>query len=275
MYPGAEPSNFVSADVWLDAPGRPDFVNVTDPTDGNYTLIGCSVLFLNWLRYQLHLSWNEIILAGAPTLAQTYANLTGRTDGLARFKDLLQAHFPEGSPSGVTSDNVFPLLNPASSWSGWESLGGLLTCLPSAVSWGPDRLDIFALGGDNAVWHKWWDGSNWGGWESLGGLLTSPPIAVSWDEDRLDIFALGGDNAVWHKWWDGFNWGGWESLGGLLTSPPAVASWAPNRLDIFAKGGDNAIWHKWWGGFNWGGWESRGGLLTSPGSVTAWSAEAL
>ena len=96
---------------------------------------------------------------------------------------------------------------------------GLLTSPPIAVAWGPDRLDIFALGGDNAVWHKWWDGFNWGGWESLGGLLTSPPLAVSWDEDRLDLFALGGDNAVWHKWWDGFNWGGWESLGGLRARP--------------------------------------------------------
>jgi len=76
--------------------------------------IGCSVLFLNWLHYQLNFSWKEIILAGAPTLAKTYKNISGRTDGLERFKALLQYHFPEGQPSGVTSDNVFPLSEPAS-----------------------------------------------------------------------------------------------------------------------------------------------------------------
>lgn len=109
MYPGAEPPDFVSAPSWLDTPDRPDFVNTTDPTDTNYVSIGCSVLFLNWLRYQLHFSWNQIILAGAPTLAQTHTNLTGTNDGLAQFKALLQTHLPVGSPSGVTSDNVFPL----------------------------------------------------------------------------------------------------------------------------------------------------------------------
>jgi len=179
MYPGAEPGNFVSAPVWLDN-GRPDWVNNTEPTDRDYVSIGCSVLFLNWLRYQLHFSWAEIIAAGAPTLSQTYTNLTGRNDALARFANLLQAHFPVGTPSGLTNDNPYPLLSPGSRWSGWESRGGLLTSPPAVVSWGPDRLDIFARGGDNAVWHQAWNGSAWSGWESRGGMVTSPPCAVSW-----------------------------------------------------------------------------------------------
>ncbi|KAG8418904.1 hypothetical protein J3459_011885 [Metarhizium acridum] len=32
----------------------------------------------------------------------------------------------------------------------------------TAVSWGPNRLDLFVLGTDDAVYHKWWDGSSWG-----------------------------------------------------------------------------------------------------------------
>jgi hypothetical protein len=114
MVPGAEPPGFVSASVWLDpptdgTPSRPDFVNNTDPIDTNYHSIGCSVLFLNWLRFQLGHSWKDVIAAGGPTLAQTYANLTGLTDGFARFKALIQQHYPEGSISGVTKDNPFPL----------------------------------------------------------------------------------------------------------------------------------------------------------------------
>ena len=119
-------------------------------------------------------------------------------------------------------------------WSGWNSLGGVVTSPPHAVAWGPNRLDIFAVGQDHAVWHEWWDGANWGGWESLGGVVTSPPHTVAWGLNRLDIFAVGQDHAVWHKWWDGANWGGWESLGGVVTSPPHAVAWGPNRLDTFA-----------------------------------------
>ena len=273
MYPGAEPSNFVSGPVWLDG-GRPDFVNNTDPTDRNYLSIGCAVLFLNWLRYQLHFSWDEIILAGASTLAQTYTNLTGRTDAWTRFTTLLQNHFPAGAPSGLTTDNPFPLLDPAS-WGGWESLGGILISPPQVVSWGPDRLDVFAQGTDHALWHRWWDGSSWGGWESLGGVLTSPPSVVSWGPNRLDLFALGQDHGLWHRWWDGSSWGGWESLGGVLTSPPSAVAWAENRLDIFALGQDHGLWHRWWDGSSWGGWESLGGVLTSPPTAVSWGPNRL
>lgn len=108
LYPN-ELDGFNSAASWLDAAGRPDFVNVTDPTDRNYVSIGCAVLFLFWLRYQLGFTWNQICTAGGTTLAQTYQKLTGRTDALVQFKALLQAKFPEGTPCGLTTDNPYPL----------------------------------------------------------------------------------------------------------------------------------------------------------------------
>jgi hypothetical protein len=86
---------------------------------------------------------------------------------------------------------------------GTESLGGALTSDPTVSSWGANRLDVFARGTDNALWHKWWDGSAWRGWESLGGVLTSGPGAVSWGPNRIDVFVRGTDNAIWHKWWNG------------------------------------------------------------------------
>ena len=152
--------------------------------------------------------------------------------------------------------------------SGWESLGGLLTSGPDVCSWAQGRLDVFARGEDNALWHIWFDGG-WSGWESLGGLLTSDPTAVSWSNGRIDVFARGEDNALWHIWFDG-GWSGWESLGGLLTSGPDVCSWAQGRLDVFARGEDNALWHIWFDG-GWSGWESLGGLLTSDPTAVSWS----
>jgi hypothetical protein len=115
MVPGVEPAGFVSAPVWLDQPSdvtgilREDFVNKTDPTDINYFSIGCSVLFLNWLRFQLNFTWTQIIAAGGPTLAKTYQNLTGQNDGFAKFMAVINKRFPSGQPSNLTTDNPFPL----------------------------------------------------------------------------------------------------------------------------------------------------------------------
>jgi predicted nucleic acid-binding Zn-ribbon protein len=165
--------------------------------------------------------------------------------------------------------------NPGATWGKWESLGGVLTSPPECVSWGANRIDCFVKGTDNALWHRWWNGSRWGGWESLGGVLTSPPNCVSWGANRLDCFVKGTDNAMWHKWWNGRRWGGWESLGGVLTSPPECVSWGTNRLDCFVRGTDKAMWHKWWNGRRWGGWESLGGVLTSPPNCVSWGANRL
>jgi hypothetical protein len=70
---------------------------------------GCSVLFLNYLNTQLGYGWDQIVKGGAATLGQTYANLTGNTDGWTPFRQQLDNAFPLGSPSGVTNDNPYPL----------------------------------------------------------------------------------------------------------------------------------------------------------------------
>src|SRR5439155_2400588 len=95
---------------------------------------------------------------------------------------------------------------PASS-EGAEPQGGVILGQPGIVSWGASRLDVFVLGTDRALYHKWWDGSSWGpsltGYERLGGICMSAPRAVAWDPNRLDIFVVGTDGALYHKWWDG------------------------------------------------------------------------
>ena len=272
-YP-ASLDGFASASTWLNS-SRPDWVTQTETTDRNYVSIGCATLFLNYLRYQLHFSLARIVEAGGTTLQQTYQRLTGSADAFGPFSALLQRHFPVGTPVTLTgSDNPFPLLDGAG-WGGWESLGGILESPPRVVSWAPNRLDIFVVGTDSALWHRWWDGSSWGGWESLGGILASTPEVISWDTNRLDVFALGTDHALWHRWWNGSSWGGWESLGGILASSVSVVSWAPNRLDVFGLGTDNALWHRWWDGSSWGGWESLGGILTAPPKAVAWGPNRL
>jgi hypothetical protein len=107
---------FASGRNWLDST-RPDWVNNTDPTAGlgggdvakKFVAIGCGTLFINWLRFQLGFSLNQVVQAGGTTLAQTYTKLTGRSDGFIRFSALLKAYYPLGQLSGLLTDNPFPI----------------------------------------------------------------------------------------------------------------------------------------------------------------------
>ncbi len=49
---------------------------------------------------------------------------------------------------------------------------------PAVTAWGNNRLDIFGLGLDGAMYHKAWDGASWRptllDWERLGGVFTAP-----------------------------------------------------------------------------------------------------
>jgi hypothetical protein len=152
-------------------------------------------------------------------------------------------------------------------------LAGTLNYDCAATSWGPNRLDVFVVGIDDALWHRSFD-NGWNAWQSLGGpkiilnvppfgqlvdsQLTSGPAAVSWGPNRIDAFAQGADGAIWHIFWDGSgSWSDWKSLGGIFISPPAVSSWGPRRLDVFGVRTDSALFHKSWDN-GWSDWESLG-----------------
>lgn len=160
-------------------------------------------------------------------------------------------------------------------WREWEDLGGELIFGPAVASWGPQRLDVFGVATDRALYHKWFDGQRWHDWESLGGELTSRPAAVSWGPGRIDVFGRGLNNALFHKWFDGNRWHNWESLGGSLLGAPAVSSRRPNHLDVFVEATDHALYHRIWNGKSWTEWESLGGTLTSDPAATSWGNERI
>src|SRR5579863_4328760 len=76
---------------------------------------------------------------------------------------------------------------------------------PSAVSWGPGRLDLFAVTSAGDLQHFWADDENqpqttWES-ESLGhpghGQVVSAPAAVVQQQDMITVFArVGGDGAL-------------------------------------------------------------------------------
>ena len=64
---------------------------------------------------------------------------------------------------------------PHSGWSGWASLGGVITSDPTVIDNTDGRLEVFARGTDNALWHIWQTapGNGWSSWATLGGVLFS------------------------------------------------------------------------------------------------------
>jgi hypothetical protein len=109
LYKNVEPPDFISSNVWLNLDPRPNFVDQAAPTDTDYNSIGCSVLFLNWLRFQLDHSWADIVAASGATLADTYLGLTGKNTAWADFSDFMEAKFPSGQQYDLNTDNPFPV----------------------------------------------------------------------------------------------------------------------------------------------------------------------
>jgi hypothetical protein len=123
-----------------------------------------------------------------------------------------------------------------------------LASAPAAISaMGPNRIDVFAMGDDNALWHKFWDGTSggpkgtWNDWESLGGNLTSGPAVTTHGYGTIDVFVRGADDALWYLGYAG-GWQNWQSFGGVLASRPAAASQELGSFDIFAIGTDGGLW---------------------------------
>jgi hypothetical protein len=130
----------------------------------------------------------------------------------------------------------------------FDSLGGAIKGGPAGCSWGGKRLDVFARGMDDYIWHKYRDDQGtWQEWESLGGLrMTSDPSAAALTSNQLSVFARGENDQIWTKTYilNTDRWGPWVPLGKMvLVGAPGVARTADNRIDVFARGVDSAVWH--------------------------------
>jgi hypothetical protein len=63
------------------------------------------------------------------------------------------------------------------------------------------RLEIFARGTDNALWHSWQHAAGQGPWapfSSLGGDLRLGPAVARNAAGGLEVFSVAADYAIWH-----------------------------------------------------------------------------
>jgi hypothetical protein len=126
----------------------------------------------------------------------------------------------------------------------------------AAVSWGPGRIDIFALDTNNHMQHLWtnddgahiWGQDDWGSGPS-GWTFFGTPSVASWGPYHLDVFSLaqsGSSYALMHWMWNqnadnsitSTGWENWgtptDSLGNsVISTGIGAVSEEPNRVDVF------------------------------------------
>lgn len=152
---------------------------------------------------------------------------------------------------------------------------------PTAISWGENRLDVFAMDGQGVLQHIAWDGSQWLPWEAMGHVAYAKVAALSWSPNRLDIYALAYDTQYQYKYWDGSQWNpsvdGWYEKGGEFKTAPALVSWGKNRLDADGVDVSNNLLHQTWYRSGWypaaNQWENLGGKLDGLAEAKTGSGE--
>ena len=166
-------------------------------------------------------------------------------------------------------------------WSGGRSFGfvaGTIVGEPGAVSWGPNRLDLFVVAANNGQLYRkysnddgvgWapqptWSGAPFDGWEPVGapsgGPLQTTPSVVSYMPNRIDVFATALDSSVDHVAWTGASWYPWDQVAGGaafhdqngyaapvaiatgVLSPPDEVTTGVGDIDVFVQGADRGLY---------------------------------
>lgn len=210
--------------------------------------------------------WTNPSNSGGVTLTGTVSGgayrLVVASSGVSSNTTATNYGFNVGS---YTITGVVPSATPTpGAFGDWTALSGSMTQITTAVN-ADGRLQVFAIGGDNAVWTRTQTAANgaFGAWTSLGGYVKQLVVDRN-ANGGLVLVAIGGDNAAWVRIQTAANgaFGAWSSLGGYVKQL-AAGRYADGRLALFAIGGDNAAWMTVQTGANgaFGNWTSLGGYV--------------
>jgi len=141
-----------------------------------------------------------------------------------------------------------------------------------------ERLDLFGLGLDYALYHKTFfdkfDQDELGPWHNMGGTFTSVPAAIAWGS-RIDVLGVGLDHAMYQKTLSGNLWSQqWKRLGGSFTSAASMVV-RGDKLDAFARGADFTLRGNQTDGTTWFTWQNHGGQLASAPVAVSWGADRI
>lgn len=164
-------------------------------------------------------------------------------------------------------------------WSAWVPIGSPpsgSTGRPAALSRNSRVTNIYARGGDKALWQLGFWNNRWHGWDRHedGLMLASSPAAASPGPDHEIVFAAGADGALRSKSWrSGTGWSGWDSLGTNeigFTGDPVATCRDPRTCNVYVRGTDNALWQLIWsqdGRRHWARHGDAGMLAADPAAA--------
>jgi lysozyme len=150
--------------------------------------------------------------------------------------------------SGSTASIIW---NASRGWSGLQSFGGT-SLTHVSVSVGLDgRPNVFALGGDGAIWTNTFDTttSSWAGWTSLGGAFVTGAGPITWGNGTIELFTADSGGTAWHRWTESgtaSGWSDWTVLGSGIASRPVPVRWQDGQAghaEVFARGLDGQLYH--------------------------------
>jgi hypothetical protein len=205
--------------------------------------------------------WNLEVVNGAATPTGKLASM-GRAPAVVVTQPNNQvnvfATFADGSVKAVK-------VNGYRNFGFWTNLGGVSLYEPGAASWGSNRLDVFTVGTDAALYHQYSndEGTTFypgnGNWERVGGNAASGPSVVSWGPNRLDVFVSGRPpeqiTGVQHLAWTGTSWGtcaappcwdsmhmlAWQDGTGGPMSPPVAVTTGVGAINVFVQTIDEGL----------------------------------
>jgi len=112
----------------------------------------------------------------------------------------------------------------------------------------PDRLDIFVLGTNLGIWHKWRQGHQWSeGWSSLGSLWLTPPHVLSRGPGTIDAVAINSQSGLSHAQFRDGQWSSWQTDDDVCISRPFAVE-SLGKLQVFALGENRGVYHYVWEG---------------------------
>jgi acylphosphatase len=202
-------------------------------TEGNFTT--------NWNSL-----WGQFSLKARPAVAR---NADGR---LAVFMVFLDRRLYVTSQIKANDST-------RAAWDGWNVLGMqyLWPDDPVVAQNADGRLEVFLVGSDRRLYHKWQTAANsstWSdGWASLGGQWSHrrrPAVAQNAD-GRLEVFLVGLDKQLHHRSQTAANSSQWSEIWTVLggqewppSSDPSIGRNADGRLEVFLVGSDKQLYHR-------------------------------
>lgn len=150
-----------------------------------------------------------------------------------------------------------------------QPMNGVVITDPVAVSWGVNRFDVIALGGDYKLYHWWWTG---GAVQrelvSNNALGLGTPALVTSGANHLDIFFRGWDRTLYHlRSTTGIAPWTLEMVGGTLLDFPSALATGGGTLRACIRDASSQLWEAVQvngGAWQWASLSAASGSLGTP-----------